>query len=432
MISGDADWFLKIADVHQGGLPSRSTPRRWKGCPDDCGLCPDHEQHVLPIIGSRITVTSSAHLHRAESAQLRHDEGGFGRILDGLVEKEADRDDQPPAASPRCTRSSSNSSTWRAQDGDLAYPSPRTVFAARPIMRFARRSRSGNHLAPARRPQQSGSCMSSAAPATSARPARRRSRTSSAGVEDDHRLHRREGRERRQDRRVHRSPLQDFILSLTFQPAAFTGYGGAHFAPQTRWMWSPSRTSCAARRLSTGGRLSKSDFLPLPCSHLRLLRIDLSPQDGRSRGQDGLHPVSALPRARRSTSRSRQSRHHPPGREIRDTIRIDHRRDVDERRSGARSGQDHEGAPPRHLPHVSRGPGARLEERLNVGESLVRRSSFTPSWTCTRSRSIASEVLHALRAPRRPPDAGLRVQQSLPGWDARYTGEIGKPKIWGC
>src|SRR5260370_40050238 len=52
MISGDADWFLKsLTYIKEGSIPLQYSTKVEKGCPDDCGLCPDHEQHsCLPII----------------------------------------------------------------------------------------------------------------------------------------------------------------------------------------------------------------------------------------------------------------------------------------------------------------------------------------------------------------------------------------------
>src|SRR5262249_32750612 len=60
---------------------------------------------------------------------------------------------------------------------------------------------------------------------------------------------------------------RDFLLSLMFQPAAYTGYGGAHFAPHDPLdvMTIPDVVRCAEAQ--TGGLLKRSDFLPLPCSH---------------------------------------------------------------------------------------------------------------------------------------------------------------------
>ena len=59
----------------------------------------------------------------------------------------------------------------------------------------------------------------------------------------------------------------DFILSLTFQPAAYTGYGGAHFAPHNPLDVITIPDVVNAMDTQTNGKLKKSDFLPLPCSH---------------------------------------------------------------------------------------------------------------------------------------------------------------------
>jgi len=60
---------------------------------------------------------------------------------------------------------------------------------------------------------------------------------------------------------------RDFILSLMLQPAAYTGYGGAHFAPHDPLdiITIPDVVRCIEEQ--TDGLLRRSDFLPLPCSH---------------------------------------------------------------------------------------------------------------------------------------------------------------------
>ncbi|HZQ45901.1 MAG TPA: hypothetical protein VFC07_02720, partial [Verrucomicrobiae bacterium] len=52
LISGDADWFLKsLSYIKPGSVPLKHSTTVARGCPSDCGLCPDHEQHsCLPII----------------------------------------------------------------------------------------------------------------------------------------------------------------------------------------------------------------------------------------------------------------------------------------------------------------------------------------------------------------------------------------------
>src|SRR5439155_22186802 len=59
---------------------------------------------------------------------------------------------------------------------------------------------------------------------------------------------------------------EDHILSLNFQPAAFTGYGGGKYPgdPMDR-LTIPGVIQRIEEQ--TGGKLRKSDFYPLPCSH---------------------------------------------------------------------------------------------------------------------------------------------------------------------
>ena len=91
LISGDADWYLKsLTYVKEGSKPLKHSTEVDKGCPDDCGLCPDHEQHsCLPII----EITNHCNLEcpicivqNRNNYNMSRDE--MGRILDGLIEKE--------------------------------------------------------------------------------------------------------------------------------------------------------------------------------------------------------------------------------------------------------------------------------------------------------------------------------------------------------
>ncbi|HTL29986.1 MAG TPA: radical SAM protein, partial [Tepidisphaeraceae bacterium] len=46
LISSDAAYFKSIKNfIKPGDLPLRHQSRTHYGCPYDCGLCPDHEQH---------------------------------------------------------------------------------------------------------------------------------------------------------------------------------------------------------------------------------------------------------------------------------------------------------------------------------------------------------------------------------------------------
>ena len=50
-VHGDADAYMKLGDYHSPATIPQEFATASHGCPDSCGLCPDHEQHVcLPIL----------------------------------------------------------------------------------------------------------------------------------------------------------------------------------------------------------------------------------------------------------------------------------------------------------------------------------------------------------------------------------------------
>src|SRR5215510_6698986 len=91
LISGDADWFLRsLTYVKEGSRPHSFSTAVEKGCPDDCGLCPDHEQHsCLPII----EITNHCNLEcpicivqNRNNYHMSLEE--FRATIEGLIEKE--------------------------------------------------------------------------------------------------------------------------------------------------------------------------------------------------------------------------------------------------------------------------------------------------------------------------------------------------------
>ena len=52
MVSEDLDYYLRIKEyARAGSIPHTFSTETHKGCPLDCGLCPDHEQHTChPIV----------------------------------------------------------------------------------------------------------------------------------------------------------------------------------------------------------------------------------------------------------------------------------------------------------------------------------------------------------------------------------------------
>jgi uncharacterized radical SAM superfamily Fe-S cluster-containing enzyme len=46
LLEEDADWYVRRTEWDKPGTASRAETAAARGCPDDCGLCPDHEQHT--------------------------------------------------------------------------------------------------------------------------------------------------------------------------------------------------------------------------------------------------------------------------------------------------------------------------------------------------------------------------------------------------
>lgn len=91
LLSPDIDYWIKSLTYTKPG----TMPRHWsteveQGCPDDCGLCSDHEQHTCSPI---IEISNHCDLKcpicivwNENNYNMSFDE--FKRIIDGLIEKE--------------------------------------------------------------------------------------------------------------------------------------------------------------------------------------------------------------------------------------------------------------------------------------------------------------------------------------------------------
>lgn len=275
LISGDADWFLKsLVYTKKSSVPLHHSTRVSEGCPKDCGLCPDHEQHTcLPIIEITnycnlecpICIVQNKHNYHMSRAE-------FVAILDGLVRKEGSLDTVnlsggEPTMHPEFLDFLDTARQYReigrlsistnglriATDYDFcvvlaergAYVNLQLDAMSNPALRVLRGN--GDHQAVKERAlgnlERAGVRTTLVA-------------TVAKGVNDD-----------RIGEAVRLLFERDFILSLMFQPAAYTGYGGAHFAPHDplNVMTIPDVVRCCEEQ--TGGQLRRSDFLPLPCSH---------------------------------------------------------------------------------------------------------------------------------------------------------------------
>jgi uncharacterized radical SAM superfamily Fe-S cluster-containing enzyme len=275
LISGDADWFLRsLTFVKEGSVPIKHSTDVAKGCPDDCGLCPDHEQHTcLPII----EITNHCNLEcpicivqNNDNYHMTREE--YVRILDGLVEKEGTIETMnlsggEPTIHPdflelldlavarkEIARVSVSTHGLRFAT-DYAFCeeiAKRGVYIS--LQLDARDNKSlqilrggGNHRAAKekalRNLEKAG--VRTTIVATVAR-----------GVND-----------KNVGELVRLLYEHDFILSLTFQPAAYVGHGGGTFGIHDPKDVLTIPDVVRLMEEQTDGLLRKDDFLPLPCSH---------------------------------------------------------------------------------------------------------------------------------------------------------------------
>jgi uncharacterized radical SAM superfamily Fe-S cluster-containing enzyme len=93
LIATDAAYFKSCKDfIKPGDLPLKHQSRTHYGCPYDCGLCPDHEQHsCLALIEVNDACNLTCPVCFAESGQARTEQKSLAEIdamLETLVESE--------------------------------------------------------------------------------------------------------------------------------------------------------------------------------------------------------------------------------------------------------------------------------------------------------------------------------------------------------
>lgn len=434
LISGDADWFLKsLTYLKKSSVPHRFSTAVSEGCPKDCGLCPDHEQHsCLPII----EITNHCNLEcpicivqNRHNYNMTRDE--FAATIDGLVEKEGVLDTVnlsggEPTMHPEfldfldlarraeISRVSVSTNGLRvAADLDFCRElARRNVYVnlqldalSNPELRVLRGN--GDHSAVKARALDN---LEKAGVRTTI------VSTVAKGVNDD-----------KIGECVRLLFGRDFILSLMFQPAAYTGYGGAHFAPHDPLdvMTIPDVVRCCEGQ--TAGALRKSDFLPLPCSHpgcfglTYLLKTD-----------DGFVPFPRFMEldkyleviSNRGTIR--------PDEEFEGTIQAT----INQLWSAAGQVPDSR----RILRTLKRalrlmypeGRALELEERLHVGEGLVKTifiHAFMDDHTFEVDRIKKCCTHYALPDGRLMP--GCAYNAFYRHKDPRFNGAAGKGEIWG-
>jgi 7,8-dihydro-6-hydroxymethylpterin dimethyltransferase len=435
LISGDVEWFLRsLTYIKSGSVPLVHSTAVEKGCPDDCGLCPDHEQHsCLPII----EITNHCNLECPICiVQNRHNYNmtrqEFGAILDGLVQKEGTLETinlsggEPTLhpefmefldmarAKTEISRVSISTNGLRCAT-DYAFCEE---LARRKVYVSLQLDALSN---PALRVLRGAGDQAAAKNKALANLERAGVRTTivstvAKGVNDQH-----------IGDCIRLLYERDFILSLTFQPAAYTGYGGEHFAPHNPLDVITIPDVVHAAESQTGGLLSKSDFLPLPCSHPGCFGLTYL-----LKTEDGYVPFPRfLELSQYLEIISNRGTIRPDAQfegAIRDTI--------DEMWTSAGQVPDSAkilGSLKRaiHLMYPE-DRALELEDRLHIGESLVKTifiHAFMDVHTFEVDRIKKCCTHYALPDGRLMP--GCAYNLLYRDRDARYTGEVGASRIWG-
>jgi len=434
LISGDAEWFLKsLTYLKKGSRPHGFSTETADGCPKDCGLCPDHEQHTcLPIIEITnycnlecpICIVQNRHNYHMSRAE-------FVATLDGLVAKEGMLDTinlsgGEPTIHPEfiefldiageyleISRISISTNGLRLAN-DLEFCrqlARRQVYVnlqldalSNPQLRVLRGNgdHEGAKLRALRNLEQAGVRTTLVA-------------TVAKGV-NDHRI----------GEAVRLLFERDFILSLMFQPAAYTGYGGAHFAPHNPLdvITIPDVVRCCEEQ--TGGMLRRSDFLPVPCSHPSCFGVTYLLQT-----DEGFVPFPRFIELDQYLERLANRPTIRPDGELDGTIQAT----INQLWSAAGSIPDSE----RILRTLKRAlrlmyPEDRvvsLEERLHIGEGLVKSifiHAFMDEHTFEVDRIKKCCTHYALPDGKLMP--GCAYNMFYRHKDPRFQAEVGETEIW--
>ncbi|MEE9313183.1 MAG: radical SAM protein [Rhizobiaceae bacterium] len=97
LISSDSDYYrAELSFLKPGDRPLAVQTKTNFGCPYDCGLCPDHEQHsclAIIEINEACNLTCPVCFAESSKASTNHqDLAAIGRMMDALVESEGEPD----------------------------------------------------------------------------------------------------------------------------------------------------------------------------------------------------------------------------------------------------------------------------------------------------------------------------------------------------
>lgn len=272
LVSEDARYYVRAyAFARAGTEPLRFAAKVEHGCPTDCGTCDDHEQHTcLPIVEVTdhcnlecpICIVNNQYAHHIDKADFR-------RIVDSMIENEGQMES---------LALSGGEPTSHPDILDLVEIATRPEIGR--VVVITNGLRLGKDRKFAKKLKEMGAYIGLQLDGFTA---------------DTHEKIR--GRDLVKEKEAALAALreldiptqviyvaarganehqigdvvdlflrEDHLLSLSFQPAAFTGFGGGRFPhdPMDR-LTIPGVIQRIEEQ--TAGRLRKSDFYPLPCSH---------------------------------------------------------------------------------------------------------------------------------------------------------------------
>jgi 7,8-dihydro-6-hydroxymethylpterin dimethyltransferase len=372
LVSEDARYYVRAYSFARAGTePLGFTQPAKMGCPVDCGTCSDHEQHTcLPIIEVTDHCNLECPICIVDNQYSSHMPlEVFDRTVDGLIRAEG-----------RCESVAicGGEPTSHPHLFDLIRAADRPEIGR--VVLITNGLRIGRDLAFARQIKDSGAYVALQLDGFDA---------------ETHRVLR--GRDLTEEKnaalrtlRELRIPTQlifvaargvnehqigqavdlllgeDHILSLNFQPVAMTGTGGGRFKqdPLDR-LTIPGVIDAVDRQ--TGGRVTKSDFSPLPCSHPQCVSLTYL-----LRLNDGSYlPFPRFIDFRKHGTLLRSSATLPATTEMHDTLHeVIH--DVYAREDEVERGSDVLAALRRALDVMFPGRSLSAREELKIGESQAK------------------------------------------------------------
>ncbi len=272
LVSEDAAYYVgAYAYARAGTQPLAYVQEAEKGCPQDCGHCSDHEQHTcLPIIEVTDHCNLECPICIVDNQHSNHiSVDAFDEVIDNLVRREGQLESVAlsggePTSHPQILellRRANRPEIGRVvviTNGLRLSRDRKFATAIKELGAYVALQLDGfsaeTHLA-IRGKDLSKEKDAALAVLKELQIPTQMIFVATQGV-NDHQI----------GQAVELFLSEDHIVSLNFQPMAYTGHGGGHFQhdPMNR-LTIPG--VIARIEEQTNGKLLKSDFSPLPCSH---------------------------------------------------------------------------------------------------------------------------------------------------------------------